>query len=67
VAAGEGVTAVLFGPVGSCQAVGVSSPAEVQRIVGRLDEDVAVIVEGLARVEATQKLIRTRWPGCVRT
>jgi hypothetical protein len=32
----------------------VSTPAEIQRTVRRLDEDVAVIVEGMARVEATQ-------------
>jgi hypothetical protein len=47
--------AVLSGPVGCCQAVGVSNPAEIQRTVRRLDEDVAVIVEGMARVEATQE------------
>jgi len=33
----------------------VSTPAEIQRTARRLDEDVAVIVEGLARVEATQE------------
>ena len=33
----------------------MSTPAEIQRTVRRLDEDVAVIVEGMARVEATQE------------
>ena len=33
----------------------VSSPAEIQHTVRRLDEDVTVIVDSLARVEATQE------------
>ncbi len=33
----------------------MSNPAEIQRTVRRLDEDVAVFVEGPARVEATQE------------